>query len=319
MILDFLTDDEASKPSGHFMQLFSSVNFVYVNPKRPVEEQVAYIEDQMGEPSLDRMLVYSAKHKLLGIVLSRRYPNAAMLDRGPLKLDDTYLSPDHISKLPRRSKPGRILFLAPHLDEAYLGMATLHKQFGDQVFIHSFTSPKDMKRRAKVAYRLLGLETDEYSLGSLPLNKLFKQREQVKETIREFLTDIRPTTVLSVFPEGANFDHAAIAKSTREVVLKESSADLIYGYVIQSRHKNPTIFPLFPKFVYDTILTAYGKRGMGKFFEKYVAFLKAYMQTYSEPILRMIGERKLSNVYSLPLQPERASTYRIPYLLGETR
>lgn len=319
MILDFLTGDEVSKPSRKFMQLFSSVNPIYVNPKRPVEEQVSYIEDQMGEPSLDRMFVYFPKHKLLGIVLSRRYPNAAMLDRGPLKLGDTYVSPNHIGKLPRRSKPSRILFLAPHFDEAYLGMATLHKQFGDQVFIHSFTSSTDVKRRIKVAYRLLGLEADEYSFGSLPLNRLFKHKKQIKETIREFLTDLRPTAVLSVFPKGSSFDHIAIAKSAREVVLKESSADLIYGYVIQSRHRNPTFFPLFPKSLYETILTAYGKKGMGKFFEKYMPFLKVYMQTYSEPILRMIGERKLSNVYSFPLQPARASTYRIPHFLGETK
>jgi len=64
--------------------------------------------------------------------------------------------------------------------------------------------------------------------------------------------------------------------------------------------------------VYETILQAFGREGFGKIFEKYLPFLKHYMQTYSEPLLRMIGDKKLSDVYSLPLEAERISKYRIP-------
>jgi len=317
MILD-LCVEENQELSLRFTKLFSKVNFLHVNPERPVEAQVSEIEERLGEPSIQSMLIYSKKYRMLGTVLSRRYVNAARIQEGPLRLADMTLLPDHLSSLPNRKERNRVLFLAPHCDEAYIAAALPHKLLGDDVFLYSFTFNKEDKNRIRRAYRTLGLKKDDYFLGSLQINKLFKEKETLRENTRRLLDDFKPTVVLSVFPEGANFDHMAVAQVAREVVLNESKADLIHGYVIQSRNKNPQIFPLFSKSVYIRILQAFGTEGLGRMFEKYLPFLKHYMQTYSEPLLRMIGNKRLSDVYSLPLEAERISHYRIPNLLNQT-
>jgi hypothetical protein len=313
VILDLLVDNQ--EISMDFTELFSKVNFVHVDPKRPLEAQVSQIEERLGEPSLQSMLIYSDKYRVLGTVLSRRYVNAAKIREGPLKLADMTLLPDHLSNLPNKTEKNRVLFLAPHFDEAYLAAILLHKLIGDDVFLHSFTYPKQEKDMIRKAYRILGLKKDDYFLGSLRVNRLFEKKKAIKETIRGLLDEFKPTIVLSVFPKGANFDHMAVAQVAKEVVLNESTADLIYGYVIQSRDKNPQIFPLFSKAIYETILQAFGKQGLGKMFKKYLPFLKHCMETYSEPLLRMIGDKRLSDVYSLPLEAERISKYKIPHIL----
>jgi len=308
--------DENQELSSRFTKLFSNVNFVHVHSERPVEAQVLEIEERLREPSIQSMLIYSKKYSMLGTVLSRRYMNAARIHQGPLRLADMVLLPDHLSNLPNKTEQNRVLFLAPHFDEAYLAAILLHKLIGDEVFLHSFTFPKEEKNRIRRGYQILGLKKDDYVLGSLQVNQLFKEKEAIKESIRELLAEFSPTVVYSVFPKGANFDHVTVAQAAREVVVNESKADLIYGYVIQSRNKNPAIFPLFSESIYRTILQAFGKQGLGRVFEKYLPFLKHYMQTYSEPLLRMIGDKRLSNVYSLPLEGERISKYRIPNLLN---
>jgi len=318
MILDLLVD-ENQELSLRFTKLFSKVNYVRVYPERPVKAQVSQIEERLGEPSIRSMLIYSKKYCTLGTVLSRRYVNAAKIHQGPLRLADTILLPDHLSKLPNKTERNRVLFLAPHCDEAYLAAVLLHKLIGDDVFLYSFTYPEGEKNRIRRAYRILGLKKDDYLLGSFKPNKLFKEKEHIKELVRGLLDEFKPTVVFSVFPKGANFDHMTVAQVAREVVLNESKADLIYGYVIQSRNKNPILFPLFSKLVYRTILQGFGKQGLGRVFEKYLPFLKHYMQTYSEPLLRMIGDKRLSNVYSLPLEAERISKYRIPNLSNRAR
>jgi len=315
MMLDLLVD-ENQEISMDFTELFSKVNFVHVDLERPLEAQVSQIEERLGDPSIQSMLIYSDKYGVLGTVLSRRYVNAAKIHEGPLKLADMTLLPDHLSNLPNKTEKNRVLFLAPHFDEAYLAAILLHKLIGDDVFLHSFTYPKEEKNRIRRAYRILGLKKDDYFLGSLKVNKLFEEKEAMKEIMRRLLDEYKPTVVFSVFPKGANFDHMAVAQVAKKVVLNESTADLIYGYVIQSRNKNPQIFPLFSKTIYGTILQAFGKQGLGKMFQKYLPFLKHYMETYSEPLLRMIGDKRLSDVYSLPLEAERISKYRIPNFLN---
>jgi len=315
MILDLLVDENQEIPVG-FIKLFSKVIFVHVDLERPLEAQVSQIEERLGEPSIQSMLIYSNEYRMLGTVLSRRYVNAAKIHEGPLKLADMTLLPEHLSSLPNKTEKNQVLFLAPHFDEAYLAAILLHKLIGDDVFLYSFTHPREEKNRIRRAYRILGLKKDDYSLGSSRVNRLFEEKEAMKEIIRGLLDEFKPTVVFSVFPKGANFDHMAVAQVAKEVVLNESKADLIYGYVIQSRNKNPQIFPLFSKAIYGTILQAFGKQGLGKMFEKYLPFLNHYMETYSEPLLRMIGDKRLSDVYSLPLEAERISKYRIPNFLN---
>jgi len=315
MILNLLVE-ENRELSLSFTKLFSKVNFVHVNQEHPLEAQVSEIEEKLGEPSIQSMLIYSKKYGALGTVLSRNYVNAAKISEGPLRLADVVLLPDHLLSLPNKRERNRVLFLAPHCDEAYLAAVLLHKLIGDDVFLYSFTFPTEDKNRVRRAYRILRLNKDEYFEGSLKVNNLFKDKEAIKEKIRSLLDEFNPSVVFSVFPKGASFDHLVVAKVAREVVLKESKADLIYGYVIQSRHLHPVVFPLFPKSVYRVILQAFGKHGLGKMFEKYLPFLKHYMQTYSEPLLRMIGDKRLSNVYSLPLEAERISKYIIPNLVA---
>jgi hypothetical protein len=313
MILDLLVDENQEISLG-FTKLFSKVNLVHVHSERPVEAQVLEIEERLGEPSIQSMLIYSKKYCALGTVLSRRYVNAAKIQEGPLRLADMILLPDHFSSLPNKTERNQVLFLAPHFDEAYLAAVLLHKLIGDDVFLCSLTFPEEERSRIRRSYRILGLKKSDYFLDSLKVNQLFKEKEAIRESIRRLIAEFEPTVVYSVFPKGANFDHMAVAQVAREVVLNESTADLIYGYVIQSRNKNPVIFPLFSKSIYRTILQAFGKQGLGTVFEKYLPFLKHYMQTYSEPLLRMIGDKRLSNVYSLPLEAERISKYRLPDL-----
>ena len=315
MILDLLVDENQEISMG-FTKLFSKVNFVHVDPKRPLEAQVSQIEERLGEPSLQSMLIYSNKHGVLGTVLSRRYVNAARIHEGSLRLSDITLSPDHLSILPNETEKNRVLFLAPHFDEAYLAAVLLHKLIGDDVFLYSFTYPKEEENRIRQAYRILGLKKDDYFLDSLKVNGLFEEKGAMKEIMRRLLDKFKPTVVFSVFPKGANFDHMAVAQVVKEVILNESTADLIYGYVIQSRNENPQLFPLFSKTIYGTILQAFGKQGLGKMFKKYLPFLKHYMETYSEPLLRMVGDKRLSDVYSLPLEADRISKYRIPNILN---
>ena len=119
MILDLLVD-ENQEISVDFAKLFSKVNFVHVDPERPLEAQVSQIEERLGEPSIQSMLVYSEKYRVLGTVLSRRYVNAAEIHEGPLRLADMTLLPEHVSSLPNKTGKNRVLFLAPHFDEAYL-------------------------------------------------------------------------------------------------------------------------------------------------------------------------------------------------------
>jgi len=308
--LDLLADEE-EEVSKSFIKLFSEVNSIDVDIDCPVETQVKEIEERMGEPSHERMLVYSTKQSALGVVLSRRYLNAARIDDGPLKLGDMSFLPDHLSKLPNENE-NRVLFLAPHCDDAYIAAILLHKQMNDDVFLHSFTFSNKNEAKVRRALHILGLREDDYTLGSLEDTELFKEKETIRETIRELLAEFKPTVVFSVFPKGANFDHTAVAQVAREVILNESSAELIYGYVLQSRNRNPTIFPIFSKTTYEAIMKAFGNQGFNTIFGKYVPFLKGYMHTYSEPILRMIGSKRTTNVYSLPLEAERISQYRIP-------
>jgi hypothetical protein len=306
--------EETEEFSSNFTGLFSGANFVHVNAEQPLEAQVSEIEERLGQPPIRSMLIYSTKYADLGTVLSRNYVNAAKIDEGPLKLADTHLLPDHLSSLPNGRARNRVLFLAPHCDEAYIAAVLLHRLIGDDVFLYSFTFPQEERSDITRAYRILGLEKGNYSLGSFHVNHLFQEKKAIRKVIRTLLDEFEPTVVFSVFPQGANFDHMAVAQVTREVVLKESNADLIYGYVLQSRNQTPVIFPLFSESTYNTILQAFGKEGLGRLFEKYLPFLRHYMQTYSEPLLRMIGDKRLSKVYSLPLEAERISEYRIPNL-----
>ena len=314
MILDLLID-ENQEISADFARQFSKVNRVKVNPKRPAEAQVSKIEDELGKPSIQKMLVYSEKYSALGTVLRRRYVNAAQISKGTLKLADTTLLPDHISSLPKKNRRNRILFLAPHFDEAYIAAVLPHKLIGDEVFLHAFTFPKEEKDRIKRAYSMLGLTKDDYSLGSLDVNNLFRAKKTIRETLKNLLNQFNPTVVFSIFPKGASFDHIALAQAAKEVTINQSEADLIYGYVIQSRNTNPTIFPLLSEPVNKKILQAFGKQGFGKIFEKYLPYLKHYMQTLSEPLFRMTSEPNMGKFCSLPLEAERITNYKIPNLL----
>jgi hypothetical protein len=311
MILDLLID-ENEEISADFSKQFSKINLVKVNPKRPVEAQVSKIEDELGKPSIQKMLVYSKKYNALGKILSRRYMNAAKLSMGPLKLADTTLLPDHISKLPNKKRRNRVLFLAPHCDEAYIAAVLPHKLIGDEVFLHTFTFPEKEKEGIKRAYSILGLEKDDYFLGTLGVNNLFRAKKTIRTTLENLINRFKPTVVFSVFPKGANFDHIALAQVVKDVIINQSKADLIYGYVIQSRHTNPTIFPLLSAPVREKILCAFGKDGFGKIFENYLPYLKHYMQTLSEPLFRMASKPRIGKFCSLPFEAERITNYRIP-------
>jgi len=313
MILDLLAD-ENQEISADFVRQFSKMNRVIVDPERPAEAQVSQIEDELGKPSIQKMLVYSKKYSALGTVLSRRYVNAAKISMGPLKLADTTLSPDHISCLPNKNRRNRVLFLAPHCDEEYLAAVLPHKLIGDEVFLHAFTFRKEREDRIKRAYSMLGLTKDDYSLGSLEGGNLFRAKKTIETTVKNLFDQFNPTVVFSVFPKGANFDHVTLAQVVKEVILNHSEADLIYGYVIQSRNTNPTIFPLLSEPVNRKILRAFGKHGFGKIFEKYLPFLRHYMQTLSEPLFRLTIEPSLGKFCSLPLEAERITNYRIPNL-----
>lgn len=309
--LDLLADEE-QEISPKLLGLFTNVNRIKVDPKRPIEKQVSEIEDTLGYPPIQRMLIYSREYERLGLVLSRRYLSSARIGNGPLILADAVLTADHLSFIPSGNERNSILFLAPHCDEAYLAAILPHTMMGDKVYLHTFTFPEGEKNRLRSAYNMLGLEDDDYSLGSLKANRLFEERQAIADTVRRLINEIKPTVVFSVFPEGANFDHMDVAQVTRPIVLEESTADLIYGYVLQSRKRNPVIFPIFAEPVYRAIVKAFGKQGLGGVFKKYLPFLEWYMRTYSEPLLRMMGNEEIKNIYSLPLEAERISNYRIP-------
>ena len=312
MILDLLVDKDQEVT---FTKLFSKTNYVNVPLEGTAETQVSEIEETLGEPSIRRMLIYSRKHSRLGRVLSRRYANSAQIHEGPLRLFDEKLLPDHLSNLPDKKGRNRVLFIAPHCDEPYLSAALLHKLISDRVFVYCLTSrPQRETKMVTKAYQTLGLKKDEYLFGPLQDNSLFKNKETIKEIIRTLLKEFKPTIVYSVSPNDTHFDHITTAQVAREIVLNESKADLMYGYTIVSKNTNPIIFPLFNRTIHETILKAFGKQGFGKIFEKFLPFLKQYMQTHSGPILRMIGNKKLSEVYTLPLESERISNYRIPIL-----
>lgn len=144
MILDLL-NDESQERDYSFTSLFSKVNFIHIDPKRPAEGQVSQIEDGLTQFSLHHMLIYSKKYNLLGTVLSRKYVNSAKICNGPLKLVDTTILPDHLSSLPNKKFRNRILFLTPNCDEAYLSAVLLHKLIGDEV--SSILSPTSKERK----------------------------------------------------------------------------------------------------------------------------------------------------------------------------
>ena len=314
MILDLLID-ENQEIHADFSKQFSKINLIKVNPKSPPEAQVAKIEDELGTPTIQKMLIYSNKYNSIGTILSRRYINSAKLSTGPLKLGNIALSPDHISKIPNKKRQNRILFLAPHFDEAYIAAILPHKILGDKVFLQTFTFPEKERDRIKRAYRILGLEKDDYSLGTLSVNNLFRTKKTIRTILENLLSQFNPTVVFSVFPKGANFDHVAVAQVAKDVIITQSKADLIYGYVIQSRKTNPTIFPILSERICEKILDAFGRNGFGKVFENYMVYLKHYTQTLSEPLFRMAGKPGIDKFGSLPLEAERIANYRIPNLL----
>lgn len=314
MILDLLIDENQEIPTD-FSKQFSKINLVEVNPKRPLEAQVSEIEDELGKPSIQKILIYSKKYDALGTILSRRYINSAKLSMGPLKIGYTALSPDHISKIPNKKRQNRILFVAPHCDEAYIAAILPHKLMGDKVFLHTFTFPEKERDRIEHAYKMLGLEKDDYSLGTLSVNNLFREKKTIRETLENLLSRFNPSVVFSVFPKGASFDHIAVAQVVKDVIMTRSKADLIYGYVIQSRKPNPIIFPLLSEPICEKLLRAFGKDGFGEIFENYMVYLKHYMQTLSEPLFRMAGKPGIGSFGSVPLEAERITNYRIPNLL----
>ena len=313
LILDLVVGEERDLP-GAFVEKFSKVNYALVDDRFPVESQVSRIEGELGAPDLDRMLVFSDRFRSLGTVLSRRYVNAAEIGVGPLKIGGACLSPVHLSLLPDNGKPNRVLFLAPHADEAYLAAVLPHRLAGDKVFLHSFTPMEDMDE-VRRGYGLLGLSEDDFNVGSLRVNSLHLEKSKIGETILRLVDEFNPDVVFSVSPDTANFDHIAVSQVVREVVLKQTGIDVIYGHVIQSRNRKPVIYLLLSGSVARRIFRAFGKRGFGEVFTRYLAYLKNEMQTFSEPLIRMIGEGKLQNVYSLPIEAERIENYRIPSFL----
>ncbi|TRO52900.1 hypothetical protein E2P61_02650 [Candidatus Bathyarchaeota archaeon] len=314
MILDLLINQDQEIPAD-FSKQFSKINLIKINPKSPLETQVSKIEEVLGKPTIEKMLIYSKKYNSLGTILSRRYINSAKLSTGPLKLGNTALSPDHVSKIPSKKRRNRILFLAPHFDEAYIGAILPHKVIGDRVFLQTFTFPEKERHRIERAYSILGLEKDDYSLGALCVNNLFRAKKTIRTTLENLLDQFNPTVVFSVFPKGANFDHIAVAQVAKDIVMTQSKADLIYGYVLQSRKINPIIFPIFSEPICEKILDAFGRNGFGKIFETYMLYLKHYMQTLSEPLFRMASKPGIDRFGSFPLEAERIANYRIPNLL----
>lgn len=313
MILDLLVD-ENEEISADFTKQFSRMNIVKVYSNCPVEAQVARIEDELGKPSIQNMLVYSKKYSALGVILSRRYINSSKLGMGPLKIADTTLSPDHVSSLPNQKRRNRVLFLAPHCDEAYIAAVLPHKMIGDELFLYTFTYPNEEKENIESAYSILGLAKDDYSLGSLCANNLYREKKTIRTILESLLEQFNPTVVVSVFPKGASFDHSIIAQIAKDIIINQSKADLLYGYVIQSRKTNPTIFPILPVSLYQKVLQAFGNQGFGKIFENYLSFMKHYMQTLSEPLFRITNQTRHGGLWSVPLEAERITDYRIPRL-----
>lgn len=76
--LDLLADEE-QEISPKLLDLFQNVNRIEADPDRPIEDQVSEIEETLGYPPIEKMLIYSGKYETLGLVLSRRYLNAAPL------------------------------------------------------------------------------------------------------------------------------------------------------------------------------------------------------------------------------------------------
>jgi hypothetical protein len=312
--LDLVVSEKCELPAA-FVGIFSKICYAYVDERRQEEAQVSQIEEALGTPSVDCMLVYSEKYNGLGKVLSRRYVNAAEIGNGCLKIGDLSLLPVHLSFLPNGKEHNRILFLAPHSDEAYLAAVLLHRLRGDQVFVHSFAPMNEMDE-VKRGYSMLGLGENDYEIGSLEVNHLFAQKHTIEEIVLRLLDEFKPNVVFSVHLDTANFDHIAVAQVVKKAVLSKTGIDLIYGHVIQSRNRKPVVFPIFTKEVAQKIFRAFGSNGFGKVFSKYLAYLKLEMQTFSEPLMRMIGDGRLQNIYSLPIEAERMENYRIPSFLS---
>jgi hypothetical protein len=317
MELNLLTHRKETEPLLALRHLFAKVNLFEVDKTRPMEEQVGELDGLMDESSFDKILVYPRKLKSLGVVLSRWQINSIMQSSGPLKLGKFDFSIDHISKLPGEQKRREVLVVLPHPDEEYLGIIALHKIIGDSVTLYSFTSTEKGKHVVERAYETLGLTKNEYIIDTFKFNQLFRYKENMKRTIRELLSELRPDTVISIYPLSSNFDHITVAQCVDPIVLGETSANLIYGYTIQSRPINPSMFPIYTKNVYDRILDTFGRRGFAESFKRYMPFLKRYLQHFSEPIWRLLGEKKLENVFTVPLQPRRLTDYLLPFVFTE--
>jgi hypothetical protein len=324
MQLKFLTCKDGQRPSNDLVNHFSDVQIIEISSTKDQHREVARIEANLPQPSLEEFLLYVPECWRLGLVLSRIRFNSGILDEnGKTKIGNTNVTLDHAIKMPYENKQ-RVLFLAAHPDEEFLRGAYLHVLSDDQVHVYSFTRATDQKMQMFFeALRLRRMSGDfggngfgTYEVGSMEAGNIASE-ENMKEAeniTMKLLESFNPDTVITHGPVDAHFDHMAVSESVSRIVLSESECNLLYGSVIQSRKRTPSLYSMYDERIHSQIVNAYS-RWESKF-EPYMRdFSLVQPRDFPEPIRRL----NFLGLFSFPLEPARVSSYKIPQLVDPLR
>lgn len=124
-------------------------------------------------------------------------------------------------------KPGRVLILAPHMDDEVIspgGTLALHKAAGGTVGVvyvsDSAGDPDQTKQASETAIRKVESETCAKAMGfeivgflDFPDGSLSRHEPAIAERLRKIIADWKPTEIWAPFPTDHHRDHQAVAAS----------------------------------------------------------------------------------------------------------
>jgi LmbE family N-acetylglucosaminyl deacetylase len=145
----------------------------------------------------------------------------------------------------REIKPGRVLIVAPHMDDEVIGPGgtlAMHKQAGSAIGVVYVSDgaggspPAVRKQEAEACARLMGFEIVAYL--DFPDGDLSRYEDRIATRVREIIVRWKPTQIMCPFLTDHHRDHEATAASVA-LALRESDWDgEVWGFEIWS-----TIWP----------------------------------------------------------------------------
>ena len=117
-------------------------------------------------------------------------------------------------------KSDKVLIVTAHPDDAEIGMGMriIQHNLDDSAYLLIATNgehrecPQGRKTEAKKAAKTLGIKQCRF-LG-LPCGHLNEQRNKLRGKIEDFIEEIKPDIIYTIFPNDLHVDHAVISEET---------------------------------------------------------------------------------------------------------